>query len=272
MVRLLHREGNKINEFKRNKDNIYKFLDENQQIKNIVEPFAGSMASMFLIYKKYGNKYNYYGFENDINFYNYIILIKKSKNIKKIISDVKKIIDNYNIDLSPEKKEDIKNMVKKNETITEQILRNTYYTLRFGLIPDKKKSTVGYEFNKVEDDINFIKKLDIYLNGDFLSNISKFDKNNTLFILDPPYINSENSIYKGMKNINKEITDNTYYYYQIKYAIMKEEDYNYMFFINSTVLLDDYYNDVKKYSIKYKKIYQKTKKNEFNILYSSFQI
>ena len=88
-MRLLTRYGNKKVEFNRIKNKVFQFI-EDHKIKNIVEPFAGSMGCSWVIYEKFKDKLNYYGFENDEELYNYVQCLKKPT-IKDVITKVKNV-------------------------------------------------------------------------------------------------------------------------------------------------------------------------------------
>ena len=270
-MRLLKRYGNKLKEFKKIKDKVYQFI-EDHKIKNIVEPFAGSMGCSYVIYEKFKDKLNYYGFENDETLYNYVQILKKPS-IKDAITNVKNIIDDYQKDRTQEKYEKIKEKINNNKTDEDIIMRMTYYAIREGLIPrpqDKKNSK--YEIN--EDEINFYKSINYILNADFNENIKQFNIKDTLFILDPPYYSSFNFHYEGTKiqDDNKKIVDNSIFYTNIKHNIMKNKKMNYIFYINSNELLCEYYSPVEKYKINYNHIYNVNKKKETINIYSSFDL
>lgn len=196
--------GNKRNECDELINNYILNDNDNDNI-NIIEPFCGSSAISFKIWlnNKNNNKYHYYLNDNDkiiIDIYE----LFKSETIEKINEELQNINNKIN------NKEEWNNYLKHGE---ENIYKYLYFRKysqfgRIGFYP------LNRPINKIKLNamqikfIEFIKSPNVHLiNNDWFNifNNYKNDKN-SIFIFDPPYIDSCNDFY-----INKSL--NVYEYF-----------------------------------------------------------
>ena len=175
--------GNKRQEVER----LYEVIDFTD-ITTIIEPFCGSCAmSYYISTKKTGLKY----ILNDNSPYlkdMYEIMLDDDK-IKKFENDY----SNLFIDMDKEKY----NILVKQEGVLYWFLRHKYYQLRHGLYPaTPKRKTIDLKSFPI---YNYFKNNDItFLTTDGLELYKKYNNcKNNLILLDPPYINSWNKLYKS---------------------------------------------------------------------------
>ena len=186
--------GNKRKEYKELKKVIN--LDG---VLNIIEPFCGSSAISFNIWKEHGNKYNYYLNDKSKELMNLYDLMKTEspEHIEEEINKIKDIIFN---------KDDYLKIYKKiNPTIYEYIYYNRYRSFRVGLFNESKCLTKSpFKLNKIQlDFIDFIKSPNVFITNNSWEVLFDQYKNdeNSFFMLDPPYMLSENGFY-GEKSLN----------------------------------------------------------------------
>lgn len=139
--------GNKRNEVDDIIDNI-EFNDK----ENIIEPFCGSSAISFHIWKKYGDKFNYYLNDNSkktIEIYE----VFKNENLITINDEIKKIIDNIN------NKEDWMKLFKNNE---ENKYKNLFFHKysargRLGFYPEGRRNIKNIKIKLSQEQELFLK-------------------------------------------------------------------------------------------------------------------
>ena len=176
--------GNKREEVER----LYEAIDFTD-ITTIIEPFCGSCAmSYYISTKKEGLKY----ILNDNNPHlkdMYEIMVDDDK-IKKFENDY----NNLFIDMDKDK---YKELVKQ-EGVLYWFLANKYYKIRPTMYPDdgRRSKTINLKSFPI---YNFFKTNDItFLTTDGLELYKKYNNcKNNLILLDPPYINSWNKLYKS---------------------------------------------------------------------------
>lgn len=188
---LISYAGNKRQEYKEIKN----ILPFDKNIKNIVEPFCGSSATSYNIWKEHGNKFNYYLNDKDKKLMEIYDLMKmESKaNIEEKINQIKKELQNY--------KNEFLYRFKNQRDIYDYIYFNRYYGIRPGLYNDKRVSTKN-DFEISKECLNFMEFLrcpNVFITCDDWSIIFNEHKNNehSIIILDPPYIGSCNDFYKN---------------------------------------------------------------------------
>ena len=238
----IQRLGNKINDIKY----FEKYLPFD--VKNVVEPFGGSFAVIRKIY--YDDKYNKY--VNDMDPMLYYIYIHPNElkkgymkwneiNERKINSDKKKeLLQKSN--LPKHIKEYLENSMFVRGTVT------------------KSKN-----IDNIDEDIEFIKKIN-FSHEDAFKIIDKFrTKENTFIFLDPPYLFSDNSSYAS-QNEDTDMTD--YYLKFLDILNDKTTKAKIMLIINDMKILRELY---KKY-IKgdYEKIYQIGKKKSKHLVITNY--
>jgi 16S rRNA G966 N2-methylase RsmD len=176
--------GNKRQEVER----LYEVIDFTD-ITTIIEPFCGSCAmSYYISTKKEGLKY----ILNDNNPYlkdMYEIMLDDDK-IKKFENDY----SNLFIDMDKEK---YKELLKK-EGVLYWFLANKYYKIRPTMYPNDGSRSKTINLKSVPI-YNFFKNNDItFLTTDGLELYKKYNNcKNNLILLDPPYMDSCNALYKS---------------------------------------------------------------------------
>lgn len=205
--------GNKKNEAD---DIINKINFDNAE--NIIETFCGSSAISYHIWKKYGNKFNYYLNDNSktiISFYE-LFKVEELETIEKELQKIGNTINN---------KDDWNNYYKTGKKSVYKDLFFFKYSsfLRVGLFHqsrDFKKLKLDLN-NEQREFINFIKSPNVFISCDDWFPIFENHKNNekSIIIFDPPYINTVNDFY-----IDKTL--NVYqYFYDNKIDIFKSKIY-----------------------------------------------
>jgi site-specific DNA-adenine methylase len=176
--------GNKKDDYHKFKKNI-----NYEGINTIIEPFCGTSAISFNIWKEYGDKFTYHLNDLDGDLYNIYKLLKE-ENIDDIfdkINDVKKKITS---------KEDFNILFKNsNKTIYEIIYMHKASSYRFGFYHKRVLQKKLYKATSEQRlFLEFLKCDYVHItNLDYkpLYDHNKNDPTN-LIILDPPYLESCN--------------------------------------------------------------------------------
>lgn len=202
---------------KRNEAEDFLNLIDAENVVNIIEPFCGSSAISYNIWKKYGDKFNYYLNDNDAKLYE-LYNLYKNETIENIINNVNNVIS------SIKSKEDWKELLKSDHDIYAFIYFKKYSSMgRYGF-----SSLTFFDKNhtfKINEEamgfINFIKQPYVHISNDDWFNIFDKYKNDekSIYIFDPPYINSCNDFYIS-KNLNVY-----QYFYDNKIEIFKCKTY-----------------------------------------------
>jgi site-specific DNA-adenine methylase len=185
--------GNKRKEFQ-----IFNEYIKYDGIISIIEPFVGSAAISFNIWKEHGNKFNYYLNDNDKHIYETYLLLKKEniEDIFKKINDIKKTVKT---------KEDFLKIYKKEEhSIYEYIYFRKASSFRLGLFDEQAISKSDYKPTKLLlEFVEFIKLSNVFItNDDWSISYNKYkDDDKSIIFLDPPYIASCNTMY-GSYSVN----------------------------------------------------------------------
>lgn len=243
---LISYAGNKRKEFKLFEQNI------NFDNKNIfVEPFCGSCAMSFNIFKKRGyNKDDLYVF-NDLNtnLYNLLMLMKHG--------DIEEIIQNVEIYREMmQTKEEYVRLIKENpQNVYVNIIKGYYYNIREGLF-DKDSITRPYNITPLKREfINFLKNNNVILHNKNWEDVFNEYKDNdkALILLDPPYLMSCNGYY-DMSNSQKYKNVYEYFFENIE-TPYKAKIY---FMLENIWIVKMLFKNKKFYT--YDKLYQPTKK------------
>lgn len=217
---LISYAGNKRHEFKLFDNKI----DYNN--KNIfIEPFCGSCAMSFNIYKKRGfNKDDLYVLNDlDTTLFNLLMLMKNA--------DIEEITQNINIyrDMMQTKEEYVK-MIKKNpQNIYVYIIKSYYCAIRAGLF-DEDRIKRPYIITPLKKEfIDFIKNDNVILHNKNWEDVFNEYKDNekALILLDPPYLMSCNDYYdmsydKKNNNIYEYFFENSEIQYKAKIYFILE--------------------------------------------------
>ena len=163
--------------------------------KTIIEPFCGSAAISFWIWKIYGDKFNYILNDKDEDLYNiYKYLIENDiEYIEKEINKLRKEITT----------KELFNEYKIKKDVISIIVCNVR-TIDINKTKLKSYSNIKYKFNKLQlDFIKFIKSSCVKVcNKDWKDIFDEFkDDKESILLFDPPYINTYNDTYR-----HKELT------------------------------------------------------------------
>jgi len=197
--------------------------------KYIIEPFAGSFGFSRYLYsdRAYKNiKYIFYDSDEElINFYNHIKHLINNNMLEDFINEYNNYVDYFKEHFKVKDKILNKVLIKKyiktieNKFIVFMISRN---------ILDSKYTICSYKYykNLHIDDLDLIKNSD-FIHQNFLTiDFTKYNKKESLFYLDPPYILSDNMNYKdkSLENIFEVILK----LYKKNYKCMFIHSYNYL--------------------------------------------
>jgi site-specific DNA-adenine methylase len=194
-----------------NKRSEYKYFKHiiNTDYDIIIEPFCGSSAISFNLWKENGGKDKiYYLNDNDrilISFYNLI----KSEEPEKILNELNKILTRI-----PDKETFRIEYKKKNKTIYEELFFKKYYCMSEGIYPSDRCKN-NFKFNKEQLlFFQFIKSQNVIISNKEWIDIFEEYKNNekALFMFDPPYLNSYNVSYKLNESYKVNINVYKYFY------------------------------------------------------------
>lgn len=170
---------------------------QDDKLKNIIEPFAGSCAISFMIWKEHRDKFNYYINDIDINLYNIYNLIKM-ESIEIIEQNINRIKNECL------KREDYEFRFKNQRDIYDYIYFHRYFFIRYGAYNErrcghKKPFKITRECSEFFD---FIKSPNVFLSNDDGIKIFEYycGKKNNVLILDPPYLGQDNNLY-NVKNV-----------------------------------------------------------------------
>ena len=179
--------GNKRKDYHEFKDNICY-----DNVKNIIEPFAGSCAISYNIWKIHKDKFSYHLNDLDSNLYN-MYKILKEEDIDYIFENINKVKDNIH------SKEDFEKLCKKsNKTIYEIIYIHKGSSFRYGRFHERALTKKKYKPTTEQKLFSeFIKQDCVYIsNEDYkISYDNHNDIKDTIIFLDPPYMNSCNTEY-----------------------------------------------------------------------------
>jgi len=187
-------KGNKHAEI----DNIINHIDFTDK-KNIIEPFCGSSAMSFNIWKLYKDKFNYILNDLDKDLYNYYRFIKYDlcsyEEFEDNLNRITQEFLNHN-----DKKSFYNEIYQNNRNIYDYIFCKKHNGLGIdGLCPSIKRIAKNkFQLTKEQKDFfDFIKSSNVKIyNTEWSYIYSKYkDFNDCILILDPPYAFSCNTFY-----------------------------------------------------------------------------
>lgn len=191
-------------------------------IKNIIEPFCGSSAMSFRIWKKYKNDFNYYLNDNDEDLINIYKLLKTetAEHIEEEVNKIKNTVSNKEEWLN------LLNEYKETKNIYLFIFFTKYSIMsRFGFYSIKMPKTPFKITDETKNFIEFIKSPNVVIsNNDWFNIFDKFkDDDTTIFLFDPPYLVSCNMFYNlGIKDQKLNIYE---YFFNNKIESFKSHIY-----------------------------------------------
>ena len=244
-----------------NKRSECKFFMDSIPLKdkvNIIEPFCGSASISFNIWLKHGNKFNYYLNDIDITILKYFIELK--------INGLDYIFSKINeIKMMSNTKETFKNLVKEYKEdddifkyicIKKLSLFGNYSCLLKKNLTSLWKKTKMY--SKFEE---FIKSPSVFitcLDWNECYNRHK-DDSSSLFIFDPPYLDSFNDYYRQNPNLINiyDMLDE-----------IKNDNATSIFIIEKIDKIEELFKNWI-ISIEYDKMYTISRKRTIHIMYSN---
>jgi hypothetical protein len=246
---LISYEGNKRSEM----PEIYKHLELNN-IKNIVEPFGGTCAFSYYVWKNNKEKnINYYLNDNSVMTYGIYDFIKTNT--------VEEITQKINENIKIINKDNYKEILKKKDlSFLEFIALNKHSRGTIRLYRETKKD---FKLNKNQIEfITFIKLNNVIISNNDWAQIFKNNNNDeTLIFLDPPYILSYNLFYNNLK---KE--DNVYEFFHINK--LNTHKAKILLVLEKIWLNEILFKDFIKFE--YDKLYQTSKRKSKHIIISNF--
>jgi site-specific DNA-adenine methylase len=176
--------GNKRNEV----EDIYNAL-KLDGITTIIEPFCGTSAISFYIASKHPKQFKY--ILNDTNS-QLIELYKLCLDEEKYKQFVNELNEDYE---TIQTKEQYKNYIKRDD-LKAYVIKYRIYQIRPGLFPIKRNN-IDFKYLLDCPIVNFLRTENIELKNEEAIDIININNNKkTLLILDPPYMDTDNTLYK----------------------------------------------------------------------------
>jgi hypothetical protein len=250
--------GNKRKEIK----DILPFIDLDN-IKYIIEPFAGSSAMSYYISTQYPNKFKYILNDNDKINYDLFNISRDTERTQDFNNNINKIIDEFNTYTDDVNRKIFYNSVDT-KTLVGYVFKQKYHAFRMGIYPMisrinkikpyKLQDYPVYDFYNNENIV--------YENIDGVEFINKYNENDDrLFLLDPPYLASCNDFYN-----NKDV--NIYEWVFNNKALLLNSGNKILFILENMwiikLLLQNF-----KILFEYDKYYDLSKKKTTHIVYSN---
>lgn len=194
--------GNKRTEVKE----IYNALNF-ENIEYICEPFCGTSAISYYISTLHPKKFTYIFNDIDSN------LIKMYELMKDKIK-WNQLCVLYQLQLEAINNKEFYKKIINQKGIISYLIRNKYYDMRSGLYPsngNRKKKPLTNDYPIVK----FMREEKVILHNTYAKEIlQKYNKKNTMFIMDPPYLFTCNSFYNDadMTHKNFNIYEHIYWY------------------------------------------------------------
>lgn len=182
----------------------------------VVEPFCGSSAFSFYVWKYHDEKKEKkYILNDDCKHLIDLYKLMKSGEIVQFIENVNSICFNDDGEFKLSKEEYVD--IVKGDDLTGYFVKNKIYNFRVGLYPQQgKRSVKKIDLKIYADLLDFIQSPNVSLTcGDGVDVIEKYKEDKTAFLfIDPPYMATSNKFYEY------ETTTNTY-----EYMVGKEPTY-----------------------------------------------
>lgn len=204
--------GNKRTEVKKILDSV-----DLENIKYIIEPYCGTSAFSYYVWKNHPNGKDMEYILND-NDSNLIELYKIAQDDKKWEELIKSVNDTCFVDDEFKiSKEDYLKIINDG-SFKGWFISRKFYNIRYGLYPlNRKKTTRKLKNNYCDEFREFLKNGKIkLLNKDGVDIIKKYEMKEKAFIfLDPPYLNVNNQFYQcGGSNVYEYLSDRKIDYYK----------------------------------------------------------
>lgn len=256
--------GNKREEFK----DIYEFVKDDLEnpennIKCIIEPYAGTAAFSCFLSKLKPKKYKYILNDRD----NYLIelfqVMKDDEKLNNFIDKINLMCFNDNNQFMT--KEQYRNLPSGFE---RWFIHNRFMAIRSGLYPLRKMNKLNKDNILKLEILRFLRNEEVeFMNTDAMNLlIPNLDNKEVLFFMDPPYLLAENGYYDLQTEETKK--ENIYEFIArksdlINCKIMGIFEYNWLI----ELLFN---NEIWKKSTSHPKIYQGSKKKTFHKIIKNF--
>ena len=234
----------------------------NDEIKIIIEPYCGSSAMSYYISTLHPKRFSYILNDNNKKLIELYKIAKSKKKLKEFEKRILEIMTPY-----PTTKEEYIKIINEN-TIQAYYIKNKFYNIRPGIYPRIdgprskgfinmiKNQKIGLEEHPI---INFIRNEKIKFSTDDAVDMIEKDINKTdrYYLIDPPYLCSNNSYYD---NVN----DTDYNIYEFFYYKQNDIKFKFCFIINKNWIVNIIFKNFNK--IEYDKKYQTTKKTVVHLM------
>lgn len=252
--------GNKRKEIK----DILPLIDLDN-IKYIIEPFAGSSAMSYYISTQYPKKFKYILNDNDkinITLYN---ISRDTERTEEFNENINKLIDEFNTYTEDATRKIFYKSICKIDTLEAYIFVNKYYTIRRGLYPMMTRINKIKPYKLQDYPIyDFYNNEDItYENIDGVELINKYNEgDDKMFLIDPPYLASCNDFYNN--------TDVNIYEWVFNNSGLLLDSKNKIIFVLERIWIITLLLKAFKILFEYDKHYDISHKNTTHIIYSNF--
>jgi len=250
--------GNKRKEIK----DILPFIDLDN-IKYILEPFAGSAAMSYYISTQYPKRFKYILNDNDKINYDLFNISRDTERTEDFNNNINKIIDEFNTYTDDENRKIFYNSIDI-KILEGYMFKQKYNGFRTGLYPmmNKLKQIKPYKLQDYPV-YNFYNNEDIiYENIDGIEFINKYNQDDDkLFLLDPPYMVSCNDMYN-----NKDV--NIYEWVYNNKSLVLDNKNKIIFILENMWIIILLFSDFN-ILLEYGKTYEISKKKTTHIVYSN---
>ena len=250
--------GNKRKEIK----DILPFIDLDN-IKYILEPFAGSAAMSYYISTLYPNKFKYILNDNDKINYDLFNISRDTERTEDFNNKMNKLIDEFNTYTDDvNRKIFYKNI--DNKTLEGYMFKFKYCHFRLNIYPMISRINKIKPYKLQDFPVyNFYNNENIiYENIDGIEFINKYNQDDDkLFLLDPPYLASFNDFYN-----NKDV--NIYEWVYNNKSLLLDSKNKIIFILENMWIIKLLLKNFK-ILFEYNKTYEATKKKTTHIVYSN---
>jgi hypothetical protein len=250
--------GNKRNEIK----DILPFIDLDN-IKYIIEPFAGSSAMSYYISTQYPNKFKYILNDNDKVNYELFNTSRDIELTEDFNNNINKIIDEFNSYTDDVNRKIFYNSVDT-KTLVGYVFKQKYHAFRMGIYPmiSRMNKAKPYKLQDYPVYDFYNNENIVYENMDGVEFINKYNENDDkLFLLDPPYLASCNDFYN-----NKDV--NVYEWVFNNKSLLLDSKNKILFILENIWIIKLLLKDFK-ILFEYDKTYELNHKKTTHIIYSN---
>lgn len=190
-------------------------------IKTIIEPFCGTSSMSFYLSQQHPKKYKYILNDKDENLMNIYEVMKDETKYKELLDKIKEYYDYVFDNVEKEIQKERYNGLKLNDDLASWVFLHKFYAIRAGLYPlNGNNPRFDIEEHLNLPFVKFLREENIeFCCQDGVEIVKKYkDDESILILLDPPYLNSNNTHYKhrgldiypylfetGLKNISASL-------------------------------------------------------------------